>query len=52
MVFSDLDSAGAVLRGELDPFAAIGAEKLVLGGVVPLLDNLNHLMGIIPRYLR
>ena len=31
MVFSDLEAAGAMLRGELDSYAAIGAEKLVLG---------------------
>lgn len=51
MVFADLDSAGAMLRGELDSYAAIGAQKLVLGGFVPLLDNLNKLLGLVPRYL-
>jgi hypothetical protein len=52
MVFSDLEAAGAMLRGELDSYAAIGAEKLVLGGFVPLLDNLNKILGLVPRYLR
>ena len=52
MVFSDLESAGALLRGELDSYAAIGAEKLILGGYVPLLDNLNKILGLVPRYLR
>ncbi len=52
MVFSDLNSAGAVLRGEMDSYAAIGAEKLTLGGFVPLLDNLNKILGLVPRYLR
>lgn len=52
MVFSGLDAAGALLRGELDSYAAIGAEKLVLGGFVPLLDNLNKILGLVPRYLR
>jgi hypothetical protein len=52
MVFTDLDSAGAMLRGEMDSYAAIGAEKLVLGGFVPLLDNFNKILGLVPRYLR
>jgi hypothetical protein len=52
MVFSDLDAAGALLRGELDSYAAIGAEKLILGGYVPMLDTLNKILGIVPRYLR
>jgi hypothetical protein len=52
MVFADLEAAGALLRGELDSYAAIGAEKLVLGGFVPLLDNLNKILGLVPRYLR
>jgi hypothetical protein len=52
MVFSDLEAAGALLRGELDSYAAIGAEKLLLGGYVPLLDNLNKILGLVPRYLR
>lgn len=52
MVFPDLAAAGALLRGEIDSYTAIGAERLVLGGSVPMLDNLNKIMGIIPRYLR
>jgi hypothetical protein len=52
MEFADLESAGAMLRGEIDSYTAIGAGKLVLGGYVPLLDNLNKILGIVPRYLR
>jgi hypothetical protein len=52
MVFADLEAAGSLLRGELDSYAAIGAEKLELGGFVPLLDNLNKILGLVPRYLR
>ena len=51
MVFSDLESAGAMLRGELDSYAAIGSGRLVLGGFVPMLDNLNKVLGLVPRYL-
>jgi hypothetical protein len=52
MEFVDLESAGAMLRGELDSYTAIGQERLVLGGYVPLLDNLNKILGLVPRYLR
>jgi hypothetical protein len=52
MVFSDLESAGAMLRGELDSYAAIGSGLLVLGGFVPMLDNMNKVLGLVPRYLR
>lgn len=52
MVFSDLDAAGALLRGEMDSYTAIGAEKLELGGFVPLLDNMNKILGLVPRYLK
>lgn len=51
MVFSDLDSAGAVLRGELASYTAIGRGLIELGGYVPLLDNMNKLLGLVPRYL-
>jgi hypothetical protein len=51
MVFADLESAGALLRGELDSYSALGAEKLAMGGCVPMLDNFNKLLGLVPRYL-
>jgi hypothetical protein len=51
MIFSDLDAAGALLRGEMDSYTAIGSEKLELGGFVPLLDNMNKILGLVPRYL-
>lgn len=52
MVFSDLEAAGNVLRGELDSYAAIGALKLELGGFMPMLEHLNKILGLVPRYLR
>ena len=51
MVFADLESAGALLRGEMDSYTAIGAEKLELGGFVPILDHMNKILGLVPRYL-
>ncbi len=51
MIFADLDSAGAVLRGELSSYAAIGRDLIELGGYVPMLDNFNKLLSLVPRYL-
>lgn len=51
MIFADLESAGAVLRGELASYTAIGRGLLELGGYIPLLDNMNKLLGLVPRYL-
>jgi len=52
MVFADLESAGEMMRGEMDSYTAIGAEKVVMGGYIPLLDNFNKILGLVPRYLR
>ncbi len=51
MVFSSVDEAGAMLRGELSPYAAIGAGKLALGGYTPLIDHMNKVLGLVSRYL-
>lgn len=51
MVFADLESAGQVLRGELAPYTAIGRGLIELGGFTPMLDHMNKLLGLVPRYL-
>lgn len=51
MIFKDLQTAGQVLRGELPAFTAIGRQQLELGGYVPLLDEMNKLLAIVPRYM-
>ena len=51
MVFADIDSAGAVLRGDMSSYAAIGQDLIELGGFVPMLDELNKLLGLVPTYL-
>lgn len=52
MVFSDLDAAGELLRGESDSYTSMGAGKLELGGYVPMLDHMNKILGLVPRYLK
>ena len=51
MVFADIDSAGQILRGEMSSYAAIGKGLIELGGLIPMLDELNKLLGLVPKYL-
>lgn len=51
MVFADIGTAGAVLRGELASYTAIGRDLIELGGYVPMLDNMNKLLALVPLYL-
>ncbi len=51
MVFSDMEVAGGVLRGELSSFEAIGKDNITLGGYIPHLDNFNKLLLLVSRYL-
>ncbi len=51
MLFPDHDSAGAMLRGEVDAYQAIGSGGVELSGFVPLIDNLNKILGLVPGYL-
>lgn len=51
MWFSSLAVAGGILRGELDSFACIGRGELAISGRVPLIDNLNKLLGLVAVYL-
>ncbi len=52
MIFSNIDVAGQVLRGEIGSYEAIGHHDIELGGFVPLLDEFNKLLSLVPRYLQ
>lgn len=47
----DLDTAWAMIQGELNMFAAVGNCDLRLKGFIPLLDGINPLIDRIPFYL-
>ncbi|MBU0929289.1 MAG: hypothetical protein KKA67_16165 [Spirochaetes bacterium] len=51
MVFSSLDAAGQLIRGELSSYLAIGTGDVSLGGYTPIIDHMNKLLGLVPRYL-
>jgi len=51
MVFDSLKTAGGILTGELDAYAAIGDGRLAVSGYIPMLDHMNKLLAIVARYL-
>ncbi len=51
MVFSSTEDAGALIRGELSAYLAIGTGQVALGGYTPLIDHMNKILGLVPRYL-
>jgi hypothetical protein len=51
MLFDSTETAGRILTGELDSYAAIGDGRLAVSGYIPLLDHMNKLLAIVARYL-
>ncbi|MDY5585342.1 MAG: hypothetical protein SPG61_06105, partial [Arcanobacterium sp.] len=51
MVFSGIEVTGAVLRGEMPAFEAVGTDQIRLSGFVPHLENFNGLLGLVASYL-
>ena len=51
MAFDSTATAGAILSGELDSYAAIGDGRLAVSGYIPMLDHMNKLLAIVARYL-
>ncbi|PIE98526.1 MAG: hypothetical protein CR988_02765 [Treponema sp.] len=51
MAFDDMDTAGGILRGEIDSFGAIGRGKLGVFGNINMIDHINKLLGLVARYL-
>ena len=51
MVFASVDDAGALIRGELSAYLAIGTGQVAMGGYTPIIDHMNKILGLVPRYL-
>lgn len=51
MVFSGIEEAGQLIRGELNSYLAIGTGQVAIGGYTPMVDHMNKLLGLVPRYL-
>lgn len=51
MFFDNLETAGGILTGTLDSYAAIGSGQLAFRGRIPMIDNLNKLLSQVSAYL-
>lgn len=51
MRFESLEMLGQVLRGEADSYLAIGRGAISISGRIPMVDNLNKLLGLVSFYL-
>ncbi|MFZ5645340.1 MAG: hypothetical protein ACOY46_17345 [Bacillota bacterium] len=51
MIFSSLDVANGILSGRIDTYSAIGAGDLQVKGFIPMLDNINKILALVPSYL-
>lgn len=52
MIFSDIETANAILNGKIDSYTCIATERLQMKGFIPMLDNLNKLLAQVPSYLK
>ena len=51
LAFSSLESAHRVLNGKLDTFTGLGNGEMSMRGFIPMLDNMNPLLDLVPVYL-
>lgn len=49
--FATLEDAHRVLNGETDTFTALGSGRMGMKGFIPMLDNMNPLLDLVPTYL-
>lgn len=50
--FADLEAAHQLLNGMLDTFTGLGNGKIAMKGYIPMLDNMNPILDLIPQYLK
>jgi putative sterol carrier protein len=51
MTFASITVANKILNGEVDTYSCLATEKLQMKGFIPMLDNMNKLLGQVPSYL-
>lgn len=52
MIFEDIETVNLVLNDEIDTYTCIANEKLQIKGFIPMVDNMNKLLGQVPSYLK
>jgi len=51
MSFVSLEAARALFSGEIDAMAALGEGLVAMSGFIPMLEHMNKVLGLVPRYL-
>lgn len=51
MVFADFDTARGLFDGTTEAMSALAAGKIVMKGYIPMIDNLNRVLGRVGVYL-
>lgn len=51
MTFSSITIANKILNNEIDTYSCLATEELQMKGFIPMLDNMNKLLGQVPSYL-
>lgn len=52
MHFDSIQTASGILNGTMDSYSCIGSGSLSIRGFVPMLDNLNKILGQVSGYLK
>ncbi|MGI6136656.1 MAG: hypothetical protein GX959_05605 [Clostridiales bacterium] len=52
MTFGDIDTAWGLISGQVDAMSCISAGTLETSGQMLLLDNVNKILNIVPKYLQ
>ena len=51
MIFDSFDTARGLFDGTLESMSALAAGKIRMGGYIPMIDNLNRILGRVAVYL-
>ncbi len=51
MTFADYQAASGVLGGRRDAMTALGLGEVAMSGFIPMLEHMNKVLGLVPRYL-
>jgi hypothetical protein len=51
MTFADLDTAGALLAGQVSAIACIGDGTIAMRGQIAMVDNVNRILDRVGQYL-
>ncbi|HNZ63268.1 MAG TPA: hypothetical protein PKH23_02940 [Bacillota bacterium] len=51
MMFDSFETAFGLLNGDLDSYTCIGKGNIAMRGRIPMIDSLDKLLGMVPRFL-